>query len=109
MKNLKVTKKEKENYYPNNGLTTTTTPTTTLITTPTNNNSNLINSFSNNNNNIRQNINNYVDEVNVTIRRNEKGFGFEVSNGILITKVNQSMFICLIKRILLLFLLYLLI
>ena len=56
-----------------------------------NSSSSNLNGGHNNNNingNLRQIIN--IEEVNVTIRRNEKGFGFEVSGGTHITKVNQS-------------------
>jgi hypothetical protein len=41
-------------------------------------------------NNLNGNLRQSYDEVNVTIRRNEKGFGFEVCGGTRITKVNQS-------------------
>ena len=88
-----MTKKtEKENYYPNSSISSSSNSNGL-----TNNisNSNLMNlnggsNYNNNlNGNLRQNLN-IVEEVNVTIRRNEKGFGFEVSGGTHITKVNQS-------------------
>ena len=83
LKSLKVTKKEKENYYPNNSISISNG-----LTSNINSQSNLINGLINCN---YKSVNNQnVEEVNVTIRRNEKGFGFEVSGGTRIIKVNLS-------------------
>ena len=47
--------------------------------------------FSNRDSSVKQDLlKNDYEEVTVTIRRNERGFGFEVTQGTHITRVNPS-------------------